>query len=167
MIKHPLGVTIPSRPNVWFFDETDFEITKISDREGYSVYATECKSNFAREKKYIFIITRQDAYEFGSIRNFADLDEWISIHLRTIKDGSVDKVQTSHTFSLLPVLRNVRCVRERILPHTVPMKSVYITHESPYDMFKYTLWHTTSDENEYQPSGTLASLIYTWDTVIE
>lgn len=133
-------------------------VQKISNQETTSIYVCKIASLLLNEKRYLIAITSLDNTPIGHVTRLLDL-EWMYFQSR-ILEGDEYVSAISHSY----IVKN-----ELTWPFTKTKTtkdySIFVEASGTYPV-EITLLHTSGDEYEYPNSGTLASCLETYQTII-
>lgn len=158
--SEPVGKYNPALQEV--YDEfTEFfqnpTMIKTKEVEGHSVYMTKTHCLLSRECRFLVALVKSDGMSLGTPEELKNLP-WVSFQTRTLKDAH--KELQPHIFypkakgKMLSILTRTNSDTE---------SSTYSCEELPIIV---TMLHKKKEVDEYSPSGSLASALQTYYTVI-
>jgi len=133
-------------------------MTKIKDVTIYSMYMTKIHAMLGNAYRYLIVFVNKDANPVGHKQPMQDL-EWSVLQTRTLEDQH--RIQ-SHTYT---------AERKPPMDQKITIKSrndKLSTYEAETYPLVISLLHTRKNHAyQYQPVGTIASALETYQTIVE
>lgn len=139
-----------------YFDHPTMQKIKDEDATTTSVYMCRIASLLLNEQRYLVAIVHRDDAPIGSLVPLVDL-HWTCFQSRILEGDEFVSVR-QHSYMTK---------RELGTPvHRTQVNSAYSSYRSDALPIDITLLHTSDDEYEYPATGTLASCLETYRTII-
>lgn len=141
-----------------YYDSPNVEKVKSSDR--HAIYMCRLTSLLLNERRFLVVMCQEDHQAIGYVQPLGDI-YWSCFQARVLQDDEYHDIVThSYTTKASPQYTwNVNMVISN------KEYSVYRDPSKTYPV-EITLLHTTMEEYEYPPSGSFASCLETYQTVL-
>jgi hypothetical protein len=138
-----------------YFDNPS--MTKTSESQGMSIYASKVRTGLMLDNKYVMAIVSNDSSKIGTVKDLSEL-HWVSLQTRTIRDklecGSFAYKQKKD----FPFMETIE------LRYRDDKSTVYNT--KVYKNLSIALLHHEKMQFEYPTSGNLSAALETYKTVL-
>lgn len=141
-----------------YFDHPMMQKLKDETGTDSSVYGCRIQSLLLNENRYIVVVVRKDDHPVGHVAPLTDL-QWTCFQCRILQSDEF-MMLVRHSYIIKRELN-------RMSVHRVRVENAFSVYRCDTLPLQITLLHTMNDKFEYPDSGTLASCLETFQTILE